>query len=173
MVVLLIILLAVLGGGWWFLKSNRDRRENEAWAFANEGATHIVLQKDMRFLNFNLTQKAQMTYPPSWRMRLMDMISEAGTPNPEFHMKGTMRFVNHFFQPEGTFIAQFDCPRGPAYLELQISHPGALWVIDNLNWTWQPPPPPPPTPTPIPTATPSPSPTPTPSATAGKRRSHR
>ncbi len=167
---LIIILLAVLAGGWWFLKSNRDTREKEAFAFANEGATHIVLQQDMRFLNFNLTPKAQLMYPPSWRMRLMDMIREAGAAKPEFQVKGNMHFVNQFFQPEGEFTAQFECLRGPAYLELHVSHPGALWVIDAINWTWQPPPPPPPAPIVSPTPSPSPSATPTPSPARSKRK---
>ncbi len=147
------------------MKGYRDNREKEARAFANEAARRIVLQRDQRFIDFNLTQKAQVTYPPSWRYRMLEFIRGAGTPNPEFHMKGDVVFTNQFFDPQGTFIAQFDYPTGPGYLELHVSHPGALWVIDDLNWTWQPPPPPVPPPTPmlspaapLPTASPSASP---------------
>ncbi len=155
------------------LKSNRDMREKEAWAFANEAARRVVLQQDIRFLDFNLTQKAQMNYPPSWRIRLMANIREPGQPNPEFQMKGKMHFTNQFFEPAGEFTAQFDFPHGPAYLELHISHPGALWVIDDINWTWpQTPPPPTPTPTPVLTPTPPP-PTPTPSPSTSPSRKAR
>lgn len=155
-IVLLLIVLAVLGGGYWFMKSNRDMREKEARDFATEAAKRIVLQRDQRFIDFNLTQKAQMTYPPSWRYRMLEFIREAGTPNPQFHFtKSEVLFTNQFFDPHGTFIAQFDFPNGPGYFEVHISHPGALWVIDDLNWTWQPP-----APTPAPAvqmATPAPA----------------
>ncbi|MDQ6622828.1 MAG: hypothetical protein M3Y86_05010 [Verrucomicrobiota bacterium] len=161
-IVLVLIVLAVLAGGWWMLRSNKNLREREAFAFAKDAADHIVLRQDMRFLDFNMTQEAKMQYPPSWRLRLMDMIRQPGTPNPQFQVKGTTRFESGYFEPSGVFVAQFDYPTGTGYLELHISHPGALWVIDDLNWTW----PPPPTPTPAPmTPTPSPSPTPTPSPT--------
>lgn len=164
-IVLLVVVIAVVAGGWWFFKRNRDLREREAHAFANEVATRLVLQQDTRFLDRNLTQKAQLMYPPSWRMRFFDWIRQQGPPPAQFHMKKEeVTFQNQFFEPAGNFIAQFDYPPGPAYLEMQISHPGALWVIDAINWTWTPAPTPAPTPiVPAPVLLPSPSPTPPPS----------
>lgn len=161
-IILLLVVLAALGGGYYFLKQNRDQREKEAWAFANEAANRIVLQRDQHFLNFSLTQKAQMQYPPSWRIRMLEYIREVGTPNPQFHVKGDVTFTNQFFDPRGHFTIQFDYPTGPGYLELYVSHPGALWVIDDLNWTWPPPAAPTPAPVapapgmPVPGASPSP-----------------
>ncbi|HEV3408852.1 MAG TPA: hypothetical protein VG095_01040 [Chthoniobacterales bacterium] len=162
-IVLLLVVLAVLGGGYWFLKSYRDMREKEAWEFANRAADRIVLKRDSRFLDFNLTQRAQMNYPPSWRARMMHWVADVGTPSPQFQMKGDVTFKNYFFEPSGRFVAQFNYPTGPAYLELHISHPGALWVIDDLNWTWPPQPPPPAPPAPAPGVQPIPA-TPAPGA---------
>src|SRR4051812_34427460 len=174
-IILLLVVLAAIGGGYWFMKQNRDMREKEALAFATEATNKIVLQHDQRFIDFNLTQKAQLTYPPSWRYRMLQFIKDAGTPNPQWHFTKTeVLFQNQFFEPQGTFIAQFDFPNGPGYFELHVSHPGALWVIDDLNWTWTPPAPTP-TPTimgmatPLPTATPSPSPSPSPTPAHKKK----
>jgi hypothetical protein len=165
-IILLLVVLAALGGGYYFLKQNRDMREKEAWAFANDAANRIVLQRDQRFIDFNLTQKAQMQYPPSWRIRMLEYIREAGTPNPQFHVKGDVAFTNQFFDPHANFTVQFDYPTGPGYLELHVSHPGALWVIDDLNWTWPPPATPTPAPiAPVPGAQPSPGPQVPPAAT--------
>ena len=167
-VLLLVIVLAVIAGGLWFLKRNRDMREREAQAFANEIASKLVYQNDVRFLDRNLTQKAQLMYPPSWRLRIMDYIKTQGPPPPQFKWtKSEVLFNNYFFDPAGSFIAQFDYPPGPAYLEMQISHPGALWVIDAINWTWTPAPTPAPTPfVPAPEVVPLPSPSPSPSPAA-------
>lgn len=173
-VVLLLVLIAVLAGGWWFMNRNRDMREREAHAFARDIATRLVIQGDTRFLDFNLTQKAQVMYPPSWRMRFFDWIRQQGPPPAQFQMtKSEVFFQNHFFEPTGHFIAQFDYPPGPAYLEMNISHPGALWVIDSLNWTWTPAPTPAPTVAPLPPAleaVPVPSPSPSPSAKGSKAK---
>ncbi len=165
-IVLLLVVLAVLGGGWWYLRSHRTQREAEAAAFVNEVATRLVLKHDVRFLDLHLTPQAQMLYPPSFRMRMMDLIDLPGTPNPQFHVKGELQFTHQFSDPNGRFIAQFDYPSGPSYLEMQISHPGAMWMIDAINWTWTPPAP---TPTPMPVATPTPTPTPRPSPSPKRR----
>lgn len=171
MVVLIVVVLAVVAGGLWLMQRNRDMREREARAFANEIATRLVLQQDTRFLDFSLTQKAQLMYPPSWRVRFFDYIRQQGPPPPQFQMtKGEVFFQNYFFEPTGHFIAQFDYPPGPAFLEMNISHPGALWVIDSLNWTWTPAPTPPPTPPPMPVLEPTPTPSPSPSPEPAKSR---
>src|SRR4051794_30183185 len=94
-IILLLVVLAVIGGGYWFMKQNRDMREREALAFATDAANKIVLQRDQRFIDFNLTQKAQMTYPPSFRFRMLELIRNAGTPNPAFHFtKSEVLFTN-------------------------------------------------------------------------------
>ena len=82
-------------------------------------------------------------------------------------MTGDLFFTSRFFDPAGVFRAEIQFPTGPAYLDLKISHPQALWQIDGLNWTWQPPPPPP-TPMPSPTPTPTASPSAKPSASRRK-----
>jgi hypothetical protein len=172
-IILVVIVLAVLGGGWWFLKSNRDMRDREARAFANEIVTRLVLQGDTRFLDRNLTQKAQLLYPPSWRMRFFDYIRQQGPPPATFQMtKEEVLFQSYFFEPSATFIAQFNYPNGPAYLEVNISHPGALWVIDSINWTWSPAAPtptPPPPPAPVEVISPSPTPSASPKASRPRR----
>ncbi|MDQ6859804.1 MAG: hypothetical protein M3032_01420 [Verrucomicrobiota bacterium] len=169
-ILLLLIVIAVIGGGYWFMKKNRDARDAEARAFATEAVHRIVLQRDQRFIDSNMTQKAQMTYPPSWRARLLEFIRAAGTPNPEWHFtKSEVLFTSEFFEPQGVFVAQFDYPNGPGYFEVHISHPGAFWVIDDLNWTWQPQAPTPaPTVAPIATASPIPTATATPPRKAKK-----
>src|SRR3982751_6277904 len=88
-IILLLVVLAAIGGGYWFMKQNRESREREALEFATQAANKIVLQRDQRFIDFNLTQKAQMTYPPSFRFRMLELIKEAGTPNPQFHFTKT------------------------------------------------------------------------------------
>lgn len=171
-IVLILIVLAVLGGGWWMMKSNRDNREREAREFAEEATRRVVLQHDLRYLDVNLSPDAQRQYPPSFRMRMLDYIREAGTPNsPQFKMKGTVRFTDQFFDPTGEFLAQFDYPAGPAYFEVHVSHRGVQWLIDAINWTWQPlAPPPTPTPFVMPTIPPTPSPSPSPSTKPHKKK---
>jgi hypothetical protein len=168
-IVLLLVVLAAVGVGWWLLKSSRDRRETEGRAFADQAMQHVVLQRDQRFLDFYLSRQAQQQYPPSFRMRLMDYVREPGNPDPKYQMKGQVTFTQQFFEPNGTFIGEFAYPTGPAYLEVQISHPGALWQIDAINWTWNPPAP---TPTPVPLVSATPTPSPTPSPTPTPRKKH-
>ncbi len=167
-IVLLLVVLAAVGVGWWLLKSSRDRREKEGLAFAHQAMQHVVLQRDQRFLDFYLSQKAQQQYPPSFRMRLMDYVREPGEPNPNYNLKGQVTFTQQFFEPNGSFIGEFAYPTGPAYFEVHISHPGALWQIDDINWTWNPPAPTP-TPVPVVSATPIPLPTATPTPTPHKK----
>lgn len=165
-IVLIIIIIAILGGGWWLLRWNRDKRIKEAWAFANEATNRIVFQQDVRFLDIHLTPKARLNYPPSWRMRLMHNIREPGQISPGFDLKGETFFVQQFFEPSGRFLAHLTTATGPAVLEMHVSRPGVMWLIDDLNWTWQPPP----TPTPTPFVMPTPAPSPTPSPKPSKRK---
>ncbi len=160
MIILLLVVLAVLGGGWWYLKKHRAQREQEGRAFAEEATRRIVLQQDAHFLGFHLSPRAQVLYPPSWRMRLLESIREPGPARPDFRVKGQVNFVSQFSEPTGRFVAEVATPTGPGFLELQISHPGVLWLIDAINWTWQPPPTPTPAATPSPTAPSSPTPAP-------------
>ncbi len=167
-IILILVVLAALGVGWYFLKSSREKTEKGGRAFADEVARRVVLQQDTKFLARALSQKAQIQYPPSFQMRLMDYVREPGVPSPQYKMKGNIVFTDQFFDPNGTFIAEFAYPTGPAFFEIHISHPGALWQIDDINWSWQPPAP---TPTPTPSASLTPTPTPTPSPKpAGKKR---
>ncbi len=162
-IILILVVLAALGAGWYLLRSSRDKTQKGGRAFADEVAQRVVLQRDTKFLARALSQKAQMQYPPSFQMRLMDYVREPGVPSPQYKMKGEVLFTDQFFDPNGTFIAEFAYPTGPAFFEIHISHPAALWQIDDINWTWQ-------RPTPTPTPTPSATPTPTPSPTPAKKK---
>ncbi|MDQ2918299.1 MAG: hypothetical protein M3R10_00240 [Verrucomicrobiota bacterium] len=158
-IILILVVLAALGAGWYFLRNSRVQREKEGRAFADQLAQHIVLQQDLRFLERAYSPEARLHYPPSFSMRLADNIRAPGQPNPQYKMKGQVTFTDQFFDASGDFIAEFAYPTGPAFLEVQVSHPGALWQVDAVNWTWTP------QPTPTPSVTPAPSPTPTPSPT--------
>jgi hypothetical protein len=149
--VLLIILLAILGGGYWYMLQSKQANEKAARAFAQEVATHIVMQHDDRFLARAIAPTAQVTYPPSWRYRLFSQLQDLGTPAPNIELDGQVTFTSGFFEPRGDFHAKINFPDGPAVLDLQVSHPRALWQIDAINLTWTPkatPTPPPATPVP-------------------------
>ena len=158
--VLLIILLAILGGGYWYLAQSKQANEKAARAFAQEAAMHIVMQHDDRFLARAIAPEAQITYPPSWRWRLFTQLQGLGTPAPNIDLDGQVRFTSGFFEPRGDFHAKINFPDGPAVLDLQVSHPRALWQIDAINLTWTPKATPTPSPTPVPSVQPTPSPTP-------------
>ncbi len=168
-IVLLLILLAMAGGAWWYATSTRARKEKEAQAFANDVAHRVILQHDTRLLDLTLAPDAKVVYPPSWRERMFEFIRAQGAPLSEIRLTGEVRFTHHFLDPRGQFRAELDYANGPAYLELNISHPGVLWQIDQINWIWPRPPEPPPTPTPAATPTPTPVP-PTPAPTTRKRQ---
>ncbi|MBA3385146.1 MAG: hypothetical protein H0T95_00725 [Chthoniobacterales bacterium] len=171
--VLLLILIAMAGGALWYVKTSRARKEKEAWAFANDVAHRVILQGDSRILDLTLSGEAKVTYPPSWRQRMLEFIRVQGQPHSHIRLTGDVQFTNEFLDPQGHFRAELDYENGPAYLELRISHPGVLWQIDHMNWIWQRPPEPVPTPIPAASVTPSPTPTPTPvvpSPSSSKRK---
>ena len=136
-IVMVVILLAILGGGWWYLKSARDQKEREAWAFAQEAAERIIFRGDMRFMDLTLSPEAKVHYMPSWRERLLQRIREQGAPQSEIHVTGNVEFTHQFLDPQGHFHATVEYVDGPAYLQFTVSHPGVLWQIDTLNWIWQ------------------------------------
>ena len=157
--VLLIILLAILGGGFWYMTQSKQANEKAARAFAQDAATRILLQHDDRFLAFSLAPEVQVTYPPSWRYRLFTRLQEMGAPTSNIELNGGVTFTSGFFEPKGDFHAKLNFADGPASLDLQISHPRALWQIDAINFTWTPHVEPTPSPTPAPSVQPVPSPT--------------
>lgn len=121
------------------LNSSRVNREKEAWDFAREVATRVLLQRDERFLNLRIAPAVQAYYPPSWRSNLVEQVRVLGTPLAEIELTGEVRFTSQFFEPAGQFRARVYFPTGPTYLDMEISHPKAIWQIDKLNWTWRPP----------------------------------
>ena len=155
-VVLLLILLAIFGGGAWWLTISKRQSETGARAFAREAAARLALRFDQKFLDQRLGPEAQVRFPPSFRERLFNHMRELGVPTPEIELDGSVRFTSYFFEPEGQFRARLNYPTKPAYLDLTVSHPHALWQIDYLNFTWDP--------TPLPTPEPAPVLSPAPSA---------
>lgn len=151
-IVLLLILLAILGGGFWYLWSSKRANENAARDFAGEVTERIVLRGDQRFLDLRLSPEAQTAYPPSWRERLFAHLRELGTPSTTLDVHGQTTFTSHFFDPHGHFRVRIVYPENPAYLDLEVSHPRALWQIDTINLIWTPSSP---IPTPSPTAAPT------------------
>ncbi len=158
--VLLVILLAIMGGGYWYMNQSKQANEKAARAFAQEAATRIVMQQDDRFLAFAIAPESQITYPPSWRYRLFSRLHDLGAPAPPIELDGRVTFTSGFFEPRGDFHAKINFPEGPAFLDLQVSHPRALWQIDAINLIWTPKVEPTPSPTPEPSLQPTPSPTP-------------
>lgn len=136
--VLLLIVLAIVGGGLWYLKSARDRKEQDARAFANDLADHVILQGDQRMLDLVLSPDAKLRYPPSWRERMFQHIREQGAPQSPMQLTGDVSFQNHFFDPTGHFRAQVQYVDGPAILEMIVDQPGVMWEVEELNWIWQP-----------------------------------
>ncbi|MGI9089092.1 MAG: hypothetical protein ACR2HH_15345 [Chthoniobacterales bacterium] len=162
--VLALILLAIFGGGLWYLWSARRINEAAARDFARDAAERIVLHQDQVFLNRALAPAAQVAYPPSWRERLFAHLRVLGPPPTSLDLQGETKFTSHFFDPHGAFRVRINYPENPAFLDLEVSHPRALWQIDMVNLTWTPHVEPTPSPTPM-LETPTPTPSPTPKAT--------
>jgi hypothetical protein len=135
---LVIIILALLGGGYWFLSSARRNTEKEAWAFARVVAERIALQHDERFVDLNLSSRAKIDFPPSWRSRLFENVRNLGTPDRTIGLTGEVKFSSYFFEPKGVFRAQLNYPGMPAYLDIAVSPSRGPWQIDSLNLTWHP-----------------------------------
>ena len=149
-IVLILIVLALLGGGAWWLFNSKRQSEGEARAFAQQAAERMALQFDRKFLDQHLGLEAQVQFPPSFRERLLNRLRDLGVPAPQIDLEGKVTFTSRFFEPRGQFRARLMYPEKPAFLDLAVSRPHALWQIDYLNLTY--------VPTPTPTPTPSPSP---------------
>ena len=158
--VLVIILLAIAGGGYWYMNQSKQTNEKAARDFAQDAANQIVFKQDDHFLATAIAPDSQITYPPSWRYRMFSRLKDLGTPAPNIELEGKTTFTNGFFEPRGDFRAKINYPDGPAFLDLVVSHPRALWQIDTINLTWTPKAEPSPSPTPVALLTPTPSPTP-------------
>lgn len=152
--VLIMILLAMAGGAIWYAHHAHEQKDAEARAFASEVGNRVILQSDTRFLNVVLSPAAKVKFPPSWRDRMFEIIHAQGPPLSAVRVNGDMQFQYQFMDPEGRFRAEVDYPNGPAYLQFNLSHPGVIWQIDDLNFIWQRPPEPSPTPTFAPSAIP-------------------
>ena len=137
--VLVIIVLALIGGGYWYLISSRRDAEKQAWTFAREVAERIALQQDARFINLNLSPKAQVAMPPSARDLLIVNLRNLGTPDRNIGLTGKVEFASYFFDPKGAFRAQLNYPSAPAYLDIAISASNGPWCIDSLNLVSSPP----------------------------------
>jgi hypothetical protein len=136
--VLVIVILAILGGGFWYVTSSRRQTEKEGLQYAREVAEHVVLQRDARFIDLNLSPRAQVDMPPSFRERILTQIRESGAPDKQINITGKVTFTSYFFEPKGSFRAQVNFPTAPAYLDMGISPSHGPWQIDALNLTWTP-----------------------------------
>lgn len=136
--VLVIVIMAVLSGVAWYLYSSRRNSEIEAWAYAREIAEHIALQRDARFIDFNLSSQAQIDFPPSFRERILTKLAELGPPDKRINLTGKVTFSSYFFEPHGSFRAEVGFPNGRAYLDMAVSPSRGPWQIDALNLTWNP-----------------------------------
>jgi hypothetical protein len=134
--VLVIVILAILGGACWYLFSCRRNSEQEAWAYAREVAEHVALQRDARFVDLNLSAKAQVEMPPSSRERILNKLGELGAPDKRIKITGHVDFSSYFFEPKGSFRAQINFAASPVYLDMSISPSRGPWQIDALYVTW-------------------------------------
>ena len=135
-IVLVLIILAILGGGCWYLFTIRRNVEKEAWDYARQVADHIVLQHDARFVDLNLSPRAQVDMPPSSRERIFTKLRELGAPDKRMALSGNVRFSSYFFEPKGYFRAQINFPGTLAKLDMAVSPSHGPWQIDSLNLIW-------------------------------------
>ena len=136
--ILVLVILAVLGGAAWYLYSSRRSSEKEAWDYAREVAGRIALQRDGRWVDLNLSSKAQVEMPPSFRERILTKIAELGAPDKNIKITGRVTFSSYIFEPRGSFRAEVNFPGTPAYLDMAVSPSRGPWQIDGLNLTWNP-----------------------------------
>ena len=155
-VVLALIVLAVVGALVWWLFDSRERNERAAREFARDVATRLAFDLDRKLLDRVIPSERTAKYPPSFRDRLIANLRKFGRPTEPIEVTGDVYFVNHFFEPIGTFRAPLKYPGQPAELQFAISRPRGWWQIDDINVTWElPPPPEPPVVAPIGAATPA------------------
>ena len=134
----LIVFLVIIGGACWYLFSMRQRTEKEAWEYARQVAEQVALQRDDRFITRNLSPRARVEIPPSFRERMFANLRGLGTPEKQIGLTGKVQFTNYFFDPKGSFRAQINFPAMPAYLDMAVSASHGPWQIDALNLTWTP-----------------------------------
>lgn len=138
-IALVVILLAIFGLGAWWLNSSRHHAEESAQAFARELTNRVTISYDEKFLRNRLSPEAKMTLGPAYTGALIGHLREWGVPLQPIDVKGKLDFNNYFFEPRGQFKAQLNYYNVAAHLDLEISHPKALWQIDTINLTWDPP----------------------------------
>ncbi len=135
-IVFLLIVIALIGAGIWWLVTAKRENEQQARDFAAELGTRLAVNYDVKFLSMHLAPKAQVAYPPSFRDRLIENLRRLGTPTQPVGVTGKVQFTSYFFEAKGSFRVELDYPSAPAYLDLVVSHPKALWQVDGLNFTW-------------------------------------
>lgn len=135
---LAVVLLLILGALAWYLFSSRRNTEREAWAYAREVAEHVILQRDSRWIDANLSYQAQLVMPPSFRERIFTKLAELGTPNRDIKLTGHVTFSSYFFDARGNFRAEATFPNGPAHLIIAVSPSHGPWQIEGLDLIWDP-----------------------------------
>lgn len=135
-IVFLLIVVALIGAGAWWLVTAKAETEQEARAFAAEVGKRLAFDYDGKYLSLHLAPKAQVAYPPSFRDRLIENLRRQGKPTQPVAVTGKVEFTSYFFEAKGSFRVEIDYASAPAYLDLVVSHPKALWQIDGMNFTW-------------------------------------
>ncbi|MDQ6808101.1 MAG: hypothetical protein M3Z64_01540 [Verrucomicrobiota bacterium] len=135
-IVFVLIVLAIIGGGIWWLAQAKEQTEKEAKDFATEVATRLAVNYDAKFFSLHVAPSAQATYPPSYRDRAIEHFRQLGAPTQPPKVTGKVEFKSYFFEARGSFRVELDYPSAPAYMDLVVSHPKALWQIDGFNLTW-------------------------------------
>lgn len=134
--IFILIVLAIIGAGVWWLVTMKRETEKEARDFAAEVGTKLAVNYDSKYFSLHTAPNAQVSYPPSFRDRLVYNLKQLGTPAQPLKVTGKVEFTSYFFEAKGKFRVELDYPSAPAFLDLSVSHPKALWQIDGINLTW-------------------------------------
>lgn len=134
--IFILIVLALIGAGVWWLTTMKRDTEREAREFANEVGMRLAVNYDSKYFSLHTAPNAQASYPPSFRDRLIYNLKQLGTPAQPLKVTGKVEFTSYFFEAKGKFRVELEYPSAPAYLDLAVSHPKALWQIDAINLTW-------------------------------------
>lgn len=145
-IILVLIVVAIIAALVWWLILARQESEAQARDFARDAATRLAFALDRKFLDRTIAPERAPRYPPSFRDRIVDKLRGFGRPTAPPEMSGDVYFSSYFFQPSGTFRAQFRYPQMPVEIHMAISRPKGWWQIDDLNISWDQPAPPEPVP---------------------------
>jgi hypothetical protein len=138
--VVVIIMLAIVGGGILWLYSHKKALDRDARAFGRETINALAVKHDAQFFANNLGPQARLENPPSQQQYIIQQLTERGVPQQPIQIEEQVTFESGFFEPRGFFTAHLLYPRGPATMQIAISHPVGKWQLDNFTFTSERPP---------------------------------